>query len=139
MHHLALQVSLTDCSGVVYCTDRLQFGSCRRHIPSLVHLTDGEKLDLADVIGGLSRAMDNLYVAPFLTVFSSRYFTNCTKHRFECSFGYSMGVYQAPVHRSASATVSASEEVDWSQYAQLHIGFYPPLLRSSTVKKFLVG
>lgn len=44
-----------------------------------------------------------------------------------------MGVYQAPVH---SSTPSSD---DWASYSQLHLGFYPPLLRSSTVKKFLVG
>lgn len=46
-----------------------------------------------------------------------------------------MGIYQAPVHRSTTSTT----DEDWSAYAQLHLGFYPPLLRSSTVKKFLVG
>lgn len=44
-----------------------------------------------------------------------------------------MGLYQAPVHRAAG---SGDE---WTDTAQFHIGFYPPLLRSSTVKKFLVG
>lgn len=47
-----------------------------------------------------------------------------------------MGVYQAPVFRPSGPQ---ADEVDWYAYAQLHIGFYPPLLRSSTVKKFLVG
>lgn len=46
---------------------------------------------------------------------------------FECSFPYSMGVHQAPV--------------DGKRYAhwQMHIHFYPPLLRSASVKKFMVG
>lgn len=46
-----------------------------------------------------------------------------------------MGVYQAPVYRP-QGTERGDE---WSQYAQFHISFYPPLLRSSSVKKFLVG
>lgn len=45
---------------------------------------------------------------------------------FECSFPYSMGIHQAPVRGSYD-------------YAHLHIHFYPPLLRSATVRKFLVG
>lgn len=47
---------------------------------------------------------------------------------FRCSFAYSMGVNQAP-------TLGDDAEA----YAQLHISFYPPLLRSATVRKFLVG
>ncbi|ORY54478.1 galactose-1-phosphate uridylyltransferase [Leucosporidium creatinivorum] len=95
----------------------------QRHIPSLAALTEEEATDLASTLGAVSRRMDNL---------------------FECSFGYSMGVYQAPVHRPSAAELdvnatAAEEADDWAAYAQLHVGFYPPLLRSSTVKKFLVG
>jgi UDPglucose--hexose-1-phosphate uridylyltransferase len=46
---------------------------------------------------------------------------------FETQFPYSMGIHQAPL--------SGDGEED----AHLHIHFYPPLLRSATVKKFLVG
>ena len=46
---------------------------------------------------------------------------------FETSFPYSMGWHQAPGN---SAQPSA-----WT----LHAHFYPPLLRSATVKKFMVG
>ncbi|KAK5190970.1 galactose-1-phosphate uridyl transferase [Exophiala xenobiotica] len=48
---------------------------------------------------------------------------------FETSFPYSMGIHQAPLEGS-------SEEIDCSS---LHLHFYPPLLRSATVRKFLVG
>ena len=48
---------------------------------------------------------------------------------FETSFPYSMGIHQAPLQGSA-------EEIECSS---LHIHFYPPLLRSATVRKFLVG
>mgnify|MGYP001975913540 CR=1 FL=1 len=50
---------------------------------------------------------------------------------FETSFPYSMGWHQAP---GAISGVSKSRD-HW----QLHAHFYPPLLRSATVKKFMVG
>ncbi|GAB4444266.1 MAG: galactose-1-phosphate uridylyltransferase [Anaerolineae bacterium] len=46
---------------------------------------------------------------------------------FEVSFPYSMGWHGAPLDNG-----------DYS-YWQLHAHFYPPLLRSATVKKFMVG
>ena len=48
---------------------------------------------------------------------------------FKVSFPYSMGWHGAP----------ASTRVEEESYWQLHAHFYPPLLRSATVKKFLVG
>ena len=48
---------------------------------------------------------------------------------FECSFPYSSGIHQAPLQGSG----------DEVEAAYLHMHFYPPLLRSATVKKFLVG
>ena len=48
---------------------------------------------------------------------------------FETQFPYSMGIHQAPLQGS-------NEEVEASY---LHVHFYPPLLRSSTIRKFLVG
>ncbi len=46
---------------------------------------------------------------------------------FETSFPYSMGWHGAPF--------TQSDQVHW----QLHAHFYPPLLRSAVVKKFMVG
>jgi UDPglucose--hexose-1-phosphate uridylyltransferase len=46
---------------------------------------------------------------------------------FETSFPYSMGWHSAPF--------VGGEHLHW----QLHAHFYPPLLRSATVKKFMVG
>ena len=46
---------------------------------------------------------------------------------FECSFPYSAGLHQAPTDGQAHP--------EWD----LHMHFYPPLLRSATVKKFMVG
>lgn len=46
---------------------------------------------------------------------------------FETSFPYSAGMHQAPVNDG--------EHKEW----HWHMHFYPPLLRSATVKKFMVG
>ena len=46
---------------------------------------------------------------------------------FETSFPYSMGIHQAPTARG--------DHKAW----HFHMSFYPPLLRSATVKKFMVG
>lgn len=48
---------------------------------------------------------------------------------FETSFPYSMGIHQAPLE-------GTEQEIECSS---LHLHFYPPLLRSATVRKFLVG
>ena len=48
-------------------------------------------------------------------------------HLFEVSFPYTMGVHQAPYDGEAHD--------EW----QMHLHFYPPLLRSASVKKFMVG
>ncbi|KAK4048641.1 galactose-1-phosphate uridyl transferase [Microbotryomycetes sp. JL201] len=97
----------------------------KRHIPNLPEMTDSEAQELAGMIGATTRRMDNL---------------------FECSFAYSMGLYQAAVHRpnvdlTASIPIDAQADAveHGALFSQFHIGFYPPLLRSSTVKKFVVG
>jgi UDPglucose--hexose-1-phosphate uridylyltransferase len=46
---------------------------------------------------------------------------------FHVSFPYSMGFHQRPT--------DGAEHEEW----HLHVHFYPPLLRSATVRKFLVG
>lgn len=46
---------------------------------------------------------------------------------FNCSFPYSAGIHQAPTNGEPNA--------HW----HWHMSFYPPLLRSATVKKFMVG
>jgi UDPglucose--hexose-1-phosphate uridylyltransferase len=48
---------------------------------------------------------------------------------FQCSFPYSMGWHGAPFGNAAA------DDAAW----QLHAHFYPPLLRSATVRKFMVG
>jgi UDPglucose--hexose-1-phosphate uridylyltransferase len=46
---------------------------------------------------------------------------------FETSFAYSAGLHQAPT--------DGKDYPEW----HLHMHFYPPLLRSATIKKFMVG
>ena len=46
---------------------------------------------------------------------------------FEVSFPYSAGIHQAPT--------DGADHPEW----HLHMHFYPPLLRSATVRKFMVG
>ena len=48
-------------------------------------------------------------------------------HLFDISFPYSMGFHQRPTDGQAHS--------EW----HLHAHFYPPLLRSATVRKFMVG
>ncbi len=63
---------------------------------------------------------DDLAVA--LRALTARY-----DNLFQCSFPYSMGWHGAPFGEDDTA--------HW----QLHAHFYPPLLRSATIRKFMVG
>ena len=81
-----------------------------RHILRITDLTEAERTSLADIMKQLTIKYDNL---------------------FECSFPYSMGFHGAP-------TGPGHETTDLS-YWQFHALYYPPLLRSATVKKFMVG
>ena len=46
---------------------------------------------------------------------------------FNCSFPYSSGIHQSPTNGEIN------------DHWRWHMSFYPPLLRSATVKKFMVG
>ena len=86
----------------------------RRFIPSLKEMTDKEISSLSAVLGEITCRYDNL---------------------FRTSFPYSMGIHQRPVpHGSAADTNDPVWDV-----AIFHMHFYPPLLRSATVRKFPVG
>jgi UDPglucose--hexose-1-phosphate uridylyltransferase len=61
-------------------------------------------------------------LAGMLKVVTTRY-----DNLFEISFPYSMGFHQAPY--------DGQPHPEWT----LHAHFYPPLLRSATVRKFMVG
>lgn len=76
------------------------------HMASIVEMTPGQRVDLADVLVRLGTRYDNL---------------------FQTSFPYSMGIHQQPTN--------GAEHPHW----HFHLHFYPPLLRSRSVKKFMVG
>lgn len=78
----------------------------KRHVSSLLDLSEEEKESFAAAYKELTVMYDNL---------------------FEVSFPYSAGIHQAPTDGEAHP--------EW----HLHMHFYPPLLRSATVKKFMVG
>ena len=100
----------------------------RRHILRLPDLTDEEREALSNILKKMLTKYDNL---------------------FETSFPYSMGWHGAPFDPEKTSEVSNTEDSERAQekplrfesqqHWQLHAHFYPPLLRSATVKKFLVG
>jgi UDPglucose--hexose-1-phosphate uridylyltransferase len=71
--------------------------AARRAVPSLLELSDDERLSLARILKRLVQRYDRL---------------------FDTRFPYSMGLHQT---------------------SHFHIHFYPPLLRSASVRKFMVG
>ncbi|XP_072715992.1 galactose-1-phosphate uridylyltransferase isoform X2 [Ciconia boyciana] len=81
----------------------------RRHVCRLQDLRKGERDSLASIMQRLLIKYDNL---------------------FEVSFPYSMGWHGAPT--------GPYLEKDCGHW-QLHAHYYPPLLRSATVRKFMVG
>jgi UDPglucose--hexose-1-phosphate uridylyltransferase len=80
-------------------------------VQQLHQLTNTERDDLAIAVKRLTTRYDNL---------------------FECSFPYSMGWHGAPFGSPAPSPLPAPH---W----QLHAHYYPPLLRSASVRKFMVG
>ena len=54
--------------------------------------------------------------------------TNAYDKLFNTSFPYSSGIHQAP-----------TDDKHYKTHWHWHMSFYPPLLRSATVKKFMVG
>ncbi|KAH9483852.1 Galactose-1-phosphate uridylyltransferase [Psilocybe cubensis] len=87
----------------------------RRHIGSISDLSDAEKTTFAEILSRITKRYDNL---------------------FSCSFAYSMGIHQRPIPIKVGESDDADHDYD---FAHLHVHFTPPLLRSATVKKFLVG
>ncbi|KAL0062625.1 galactose-1-phosphate uridyl transferase [Marasmius tenuissimus] len=85
----------------------------RRHIPSILHLTDEEKNAFAEILSKITKRYDNL---------------------FQCSFAYSMGIHQRPIPHTSPNSTSDEDDV-----AHLHLHFDPPLLRNSSIKKFIAG
>ncbi|MBL7517264.1 UDP-glucose--hexose-1-phosphate uridylyltransferase [Frankia sp. CNm7] len=89
----------------------------RRQVARLADLSEAERNSLADTL---------------------RRLLNCYDAVFGCPFPYSMGWHGVPGPWPApSGDVSGPSGA--GAYWQLHAHFYPPLLRSPTVRKFLVG
>jgi len=88
----------------------------RRHIDSISALDQEEKASFADILSRVTRRYDNL---------------------FSCSFAYSMGIHQRPV--PVRETGDSNADDGDNSFAHLHLHFDPPLLRSASVRKFLVG
>ncbi|KAF9973286.1 hypothetical protein BGZ73_003485 [Actinomortierella ambigua] len=88
----------------------------KQHVATLADLNDQQKQDLANILRRITCRYDNL---------------------FRCSFPYSMGIHQAPCVKTNDPASNVQAEME--SLAHLHLHFYPPLLRSATVKKFLVG
>ncbi|CAO1624384.1 unnamed protein product [Parajaminaea phylloscopi] len=86
----------------------------KAHLNHLLAFSEEQLLSFAQIMGEVTLRYDNL---------------------FECSFPYSMGLHQRPLPPTSS---SGSQPAEWDE-AQFHVHFYPPLLRSKTVRKFLVG
>jgi UDPglucose--hexose-1-phosphate uridylyltransferase len=87
----------------------------RKHVLRLNLLDNQQRDALADILKRLLTKYDNL---------------------FETSFPYSMGWHGAPT----GDHVGDGDFYDDNQrHWQLHAHFYPPLLRSATVRKFMVG
>eukprot|EP00095_Tigriopus_kingsejongensis_P005291 snap_masked-scaffold758_size101577-processed-gene-0.13 protein:Tk05291 transcript:snap_masked-scaffold758_size101577-processed-gene-0.13-mRNA-1 annotation:"hypothetical protein LOTGIDRAFT_186016" len=80
-----------------------------QHVKRIQDLSPELRTSLADIMKRVTTKYDNL---------------------FECSFPYSMGFHMAP-----SGPKLDEDQEHW----QLHGLYYPPLLRSATVKKFMVG
>lgn len=87
----------------------------QRHIPAISSLTAPEKSAFADILARVTTKYDNI---------------------FSCSFAYSMGIHQRPVPTSEPGL---PEDEDEENITHLHLHFTPPLLRSASVRKFLVG
>ena len=83
----------------------------RTHVPRMELICEPQQRALAEILQQLTIKYDNL---------------------FQCAFPYSMGWHGAPY---APQGQQATEIQHW----QLHAHFYPPLLRSASIKKFMVG
>jgi UDPglucose--hexose-1-phosphate uridylyltransferase len=97
----------------------------KEHKRALVDLNDAEKFDFAEAIAEVTRRYDNLFKTSFpYSEFISLPWNS--EHRLTWT---GSGIHQAPLE-------GTDEEIEASHF---HMHFYPPLLRSATVRKFLVG
>ncbi len=71
------------------------------------------------------KKLNDLEIKDFADVYKK--LTIMYDNLFEMSFPYSAGIHQSPT--------DGKDHPEW----HLHMHFYPPLLRSATIKKFMVG
>lgn len=99
----------------------------KKHKRALVDLDEQDQKDLAESIAEITRRYDNLFETSFpYSEFLMR-IRQSTLALTTMVIG--MGIHQAPL----------SGKDDEIECSHLHLHFYPPLLRSATVRKFLVG
>lgn len=84
----------------------------RRHMSAMDEMAESEANDLASILKRLTVRYDNLFASPF---------------------PYTMGFHQRPTKAR-----DGSGAGDYPHF-HFHAHFYPPLLRSATVRKFMVG
>lgn len=101
----------------------------KSHSRSLLDFTEADRLQLGEIMRAVTCRYD---------------------HLFDRSFPYSMGVHQAPClphllgedfteSSKSPFSPSDSEAKAMVNNSHFHMHFYPPLLRSATVKKFFTG
>jgi UDPglucose--hexose-1-phosphate uridylyltransferase len=78
------------------------------------------KMHLADI--GMLSEQNRVDLADIMNLLAIRY-----DNLFETDFPYSMGIHQAPTDKKPHG--------EW----HFHLHYFPPLLRSATIKKFMVG
>jgi UDPglucose--hexose-1-phosphate uridylyltransferase len=98
----------------------------KQHKRALVDFTKEERAQLAECIAEVTRRYDNLFETQFPY---SKCSFGLTSTETSTNSTLGMGIHQAPL-------TGTSEEIECSHF---HIHFYPPLLRSATIRKFQVG
>jgi UDPglucose--hexose-1-phosphate uridylyltransferase len=112
----------------------------KRHITDLTAIKEDEALGLARVLKKVLTRYDNLFTSVLQTMCSTLVeflkLNIGSVANFSTPFPYSMGIHQAPLPPLAQGQAQKTSD---DHPAHFHIHFYPPLLRSSSVRKFLVG
>jgi len=84
----------------------------KRHFGNLAEFSEEDKVGYADILSQVTCTYDNL---------------------FKTSFPYSMGMHQSPTPAGQKNFPGIEGKFHF------HVHFFPPLLRSATIKKFMVG
>ncbi len=90
----------------------------KRHISSIAELTQQEEVDFADALKRMGTRYDNLFSTPF---------------------PYSMGFHQRPTKPRPGVSDPEADLIEQAAAWHFHVHYLPPLLRSATVRKFMVG